>query len=144
MTPRHIGERDFKRDEKIAKLAKERRESKKASSSRRIPIDHTIPSWKRGSYTAINSFLASHDIDRMVPNKITTESRANEHNENQNENSGTIVEFQTNASGNSALTDGASSYTGSPIYFFLCSFFTLTVGYLLPAFEDKLLLIVVG
>jgi len=55
--PRHVRARDFKRDEKIAKLAKERRESKKASSSRKVPIDPTIPSWKRGVYTVINSFF---------------------------------------------------------------------------------------
>ena len=82
MPPRHIRARDFKRDEKIVELAKERRESKKASSSRRVPIDPTIPSWKRGVYTAINSFLASHDGERMVVANIAAEAKANEHNEN--------------------------------------------------------------
>uniref|UniRef100_M1DZ00 Uncharacterized protein n=1 Tax=Solanum tuberosum TaxID=4113 RepID=M1DZ00_SOLTU len=93
MPPRHIRARDFKKDEKIVESKKERRESKKASSSRRVPIDPTIPSWKRRVYTAIDSFLVSHDGDRMVSANIATEAKANEHNENQNDNPGTIVEF---------------------------------------------------
>uniref|UniRef100_M1DQT4 Uncharacterized protein n=1 Tax=Solanum tuberosum TaxID=4113 RepID=M1DQT4_SOLTU len=93
MPPRQVRARDFKRDEKIAELAKEIRESKKASSSRRVPIDPTIPSLKCGVCTAVNSFLASHDVDRMVAASIVAETRASEHNENQNDNPGTIVEF---------------------------------------------------
>uniref|UniRef100_M1DPV1 Uncharacterized protein n=1 Tax=Solanum tuberosum TaxID=4113 RepID=M1DPV1_SOLTU len=108
MPPRHIRARDFKRDEKVAGLAKERRESKTASSSRRVPIDPTIPSWKRGFYKAINFFFVSHDMDIMVAATIAAEARSNEQNENKNDNTGTIVEFQANASSNNAPIDGAS------------------------------------
>uniref|UniRef100_M1DSH1 Uncharacterized protein n=1 Tax=Solanum tuberosum TaxID=4113 RepID=M1DSH1_SOLTU len=108
MPSRHVRARGFKRDQKIPELAKERTESKKASSNRRVPIDPTIPSWKRGVYMAINSFLASHDVDRMGVANITTEDKENEHNESQNDNLGTIVEFQANASDNSSPTNGAS------------------------------------
>uniref|UniRef100_M1DS33 Uncharacterized protein n=1 Tax=Solanum tuberosum TaxID=4113 RepID=M1DS33_SOLTU len=108
MPPRHKRARDFKRDEKIVELAKERRESKKASSSKRVPIDPTIPLWKRGVYTGINSFLESHEGDKTVAANIAAENKANEHNENQNDNPGTIVEYQANKSGNNTPTDGAS------------------------------------
>ena len=47
-------------------------------------------------------------MDTMVDANVVAKARANEHNENQNDNSGTIVEFQANASGNSAPKDGAS------------------------------------
>uniref|UniRef100_M1DXU8 Integrase core domain containing protein n=1 Tax=Solanum tuberosum TaxID=4113 RepID=M1DXU8_SOLTU len=46
MPPRHVRAQDFKRDEKIEELAKERRESKKASSNRRVPL---IPLFLRGN-----------------------------------------------------------------------------------------------
>uniref|UniRef100_M1DAN9 Uncharacterized protein n=1 Tax=Solanum tuberosum TaxID=4113 RepID=M1DAN9_SOLTU len=108
MPPRHVNARDFKRDEKIAELTKERRESKKASASRRIPIDPAIPSWRRGLYTAANSFLVAHEVDRMVEANIVAEARTNEHNETQNDNPGAIVEFQANPAGNNALIDEAS------------------------------------
>uniref|UniRef100_M1DYA6 Uncharacterized protein n=1 Tax=Solanum tuberosum TaxID=4113 RepID=M1DYA6_SOLTU len=108
MSPRHVRARDFKRDEKIAELAKERRESKKASASRRIPIDPTILSWRRGLYTAADSFLAAHDVDKMVEANIAVEARTKEHNETQNDNPGAIVEFQANAAGNNAPIDEAS------------------------------------
>uniref|UniRef100_M1DBT9 Uncharacterized protein n=1 Tax=Solanum tuberosum TaxID=4113 RepID=M1DBT9_SOLTU len=108
MPPRLIRERDFKRDEKIVELAKQRSESKKASSRRIVPIDPTIPSWKRKAYTTINSFLASHDEERMVAANIAAEAKENENSENQNENSGTIVEFQANTSGNNTPTNGAN------------------------------------
>uniref|UniRef100_M1DZY9 Uncharacterized protein n=1 Tax=Solanum tuberosum TaxID=4113 RepID=M1DZY9_SOLTU len=100
MPPRHVRAREFKRDEKIAELAKERKESKKASASRKTPIDPAIPSWKRGFYTAIDSFLAGHEVDIMVAGNIATEAR--------NDSPGTIVAFQANASGNDASTNGAS------------------------------------
>ena len=45
MPPRHVRARDFKREEKIVELTKERKESKKATASGMIPIDPTIPSW---------------------------------------------------------------------------------------------------
>uniref|UniRef100_M1BHZ6 Integrase core domain containing protein n=1 Tax=Solanum tuberosum TaxID=4113 RepID=M1BHZ6_SOLTU len=108
MSPRHVRARDFKRDEKIAELVIERKESKKASVSRRIPIDPTIHSWKRGLHITINSFWAAHELDKMIAAHIAVEVRANEHNATQNDNPGTIVEFQANASGNDAPTDGAS------------------------------------
>uniref|UniRef100_M1DY23 Integrase core domain containing protein n=1 Tax=Solanum tuberosum TaxID=4113 RepID=M1DY23_SOLTU len=105
MPPRHIREKYFKRDKKIVELAKKRRESKKASSSRRVPIDPTIPSWKCRVHRAINSFLVSHEGDIMVDTNIVAEAKENEHNENQNDNPGTIFEFLANASGNNTTTD---------------------------------------
>uniref|UniRef100_M1DP76 Putative plant transposon protein domain-containing protein n=1 Tax=Solanum tuberosum TaxID=4113 RepID=M1DP76_SOLTU len=107
MPPRHVRGRDLKRDERIVEVAKERRESKKASASRRIPMDPAIPSWRRGLYTAANFFLAAHDVDRMVEANIAAEARTKEHNETQNDNPGAIVEFQANAAGKNASTDEA-------------------------------------
>uniref|UniRef100_M1DUF1 Uncharacterized protein n=1 Tax=Solanum tuberosum TaxID=4113 RepID=M1DUF1_SOLTU len=94
MLPRQVRARDFKRDEKIAKLAKERKKSKKASASRRIPVDPTIPSWKRGFYTATNSFKEAHELGEMIVTNIAAEARADAPNVTQNDNPGTIVEFQ--------------------------------------------------
>lgn len=82
MTPQHVRARDFKKDERIAELAKQRRESKKTNASRRISIDRTIPPWRRGLHTVVNSFLAAHDVDRMVEANITAEAEAKENNEN--------------------------------------------------------------
>uniref|UniRef100_M1D8D2 Uncharacterized protein n=1 Tax=Solanum tuberosum TaxID=4113 RepID=M1D8D2_SOLTU len=108
MPPRHARARDFKRDEKIAELSKERKESKKASASGRIPIDPTIPSWRHRLYTTANFFLAARDVDRMVEAKVATEARTKKHNETQYDNPGAIIELQTNAAGNNA-TDEANA-----------------------------------
>uniref|UniRef100_M1DEG2 Uncharacterized protein n=1 Tax=Solanum tuberosum TaxID=4113 RepID=M1DEG2_SOLTU len=105
MPPQHARARGFKRDEKIAELTKERKESKKANASGRIPIDPTIPSWRRRLHTSTNSFLAAHDVDRIAEAKVAAEARTKKHNETQNDNPGAIVEFQTNAIGNNALTN---------------------------------------
>ena len=40
--PRHIRAQELKRNKKIQELAKELKEIKKASASRRMPIDRTI------------------------------------------------------------------------------------------------------
>ena len=58
MSSRQVRAWEFKRDKNIGELAKERREKKKKSSSKRVPIDPTIPSWKCGVSTTINSLMA--------------------------------------------------------------------------------------
>jgi len=47
-------------------------------------------------------------VDKMGVANITTEAKENEHNENQNDNPGTIVEFQANSSGSNTPTNGES------------------------------------
>uniref|UniRef100_M1DNU7 Uncharacterized protein n=1 Tax=Solanum tuberosum TaxID=4113 RepID=M1DNU7_SOLTU len=101
--PRNIRAREFKEDEKKVELARQRKCTKEARARRRIPIDPTIPPWRRGFYTTIDSFLAAHDVDRMGESNIAAEAKANENNANQNENtSGAIVLYQVVASNTNA------------------------------------------
>ena len=66
---------EFKRDKNIGYLAKERREKKKKSSSRRFPVDPTFTLWKCGVYTAINSLMAAQNLDRMIADNIAAEAK---------------------------------------------------------------------
>ena len=76
MLSRQLRAWEFKRDKKIAELAKKRNEKKKTTSSKRVPIDPTIPSWKCRVYTAINSLMAAQNMERMIANNIAAESKA--------------------------------------------------------------------
>uniref|UniRef100_M1DK67 Uncharacterized protein n=1 Tax=Solanum tuberosum TaxID=4113 RepID=M1DK67_SOLTU len=97
--PRNIRAREFKEDEKKAKLARQRKYTKEARAKRKTLIDPTIPLWRHGFYTAVDSFLAAHDMDRMGEANIAAEAKANENNANQNGNtSGAIVLYQADAS----------------------------------------------
>ena len=75
MLSRQVRAWDFKRDKKIAELAKKRKENKKTSSSKTVPIDPTIPSWKCGVYTAINFLMAAQNLDRMIADNIAAEAK---------------------------------------------------------------------
>ena len=76
--PRHIRAREFRDEEKIAELAKQRNYTKEARAKRRIPIDPNVPSWARGFGNAVHAFRAFHEIDRMIAANITDEYRATE------------------------------------------------------------------
>uniref|UniRef100_M1DUB5 Uncharacterized protein n=1 Tax=Solanum tuberosum TaxID=4113 RepID=M1DUB5_SOLTU len=54
--PRSVRACEFKEDEKKAELARQRKHTKEARARRRIPIDPTIPPWRRGFYTTIDFF----------------------------------------------------------------------------------------
>uniref|UniRef100_M1DJ64 Integrase core domain containing protein n=1 Tax=Solanum tuberosum TaxID=4113 RepID=M1DJ64_SOLTU len=76
MPPRHIRAQNSKRDAGTTDHTKVRSENKKASSSRRIPIDPNAPLWARGFINAIHSFGEAHDLDKMVEANIATEVEA--------------------------------------------------------------------
>ena len=76
-------------------------EGKKPSASKRTnPRDPTIPSWRRGFFIAIHSFLAAHDLDNL------SKSAAAESFE---EAPGAIIKFQADTSGTDAWTEGATN-----------------------------------
>ena len=75
MKARQVRAWEFKRDKNICDLSKERREKKKKSSSKRVPINPTIPSWKCGVNTTINSLMAVQNLDRMIAYNIVAEDK---------------------------------------------------------------------
>uniref|UniRef100_M1DFM7 Uncharacterized protein n=1 Tax=Solanum tuberosum TaxID=4113 RepID=M1DFM7_SOLTU len=108
--PWNVKAREFKEDEKKTELARQRKYTKEDRARRRIPIDPTIPPWRRGFYTTIDSFLAAHYVDRMGEDNIAAEAKANENNANQNGNtSEAIVLYQADASNTNAHADEANA-----------------------------------
>lgn len=73
MPPIHIRAREFKRDENIVEVAKERKEKRKASSSRKVPIVPSIQSWKWGFINIIKDFKEDQDMDNIVKANIVSE-----------------------------------------------------------------------
>lgn len=106
--------REFTRDEKIKKLAKEKIYKNKESFRKMFPIDPTIPSWKRGFIYAINAFNAIHDVGEMVEVNIVVEVaiEATKDIETQKQDDATLSTstlIQIYAPGTDAMLDRASS-----------------------------------
>uniref|UniRef100_M1DX07 Uncharacterized protein n=1 Tax=Solanum tuberosum TaxID=4113 RepID=M1DX07_SOLTU len=87
--PRHIRAQNSRRDAGTTDQPKARSENKKASSSRRIPIDSNVPLWARGFINAIHAFGEAHDLNNMAKANIDTTTEANTNNENQSRNDNT-------------------------------------------------------
>uniref|UniRef100_M1DTS7 Uncharacterized protein n=1 Tax=Solanum tuberosum TaxID=4113 RepID=M1DTS7_SOLTU len=104
--PRHIRAREFKKDEKKAELARQRKYTKEPRAKIRIPIDPNVPPEARSLVNAMRAFEAAHEIDQMIAANLAAEAKSKANNENQNNNtSGTIVSLQGDASGTDALAD---------------------------------------
>uniref|UniRef100_M1DHG1 Uncharacterized protein n=1 Tax=Solanum tuberosum TaxID=4113 RepID=M1DHG1_SOLTU len=99
MPPRHIGSQNSRRDAGTTDHPKARSENKKASSSRRIPIDLNVPVWARGFINVVHPFGVAHDLDNIAKANIAA-TEANADNENQSHNDNTL--------GTDAQTDGAT------------------------------------
>jgi len=84
--PRHIRAREFKKDEKKAELARQRKYTNEARAKRRIPIDPNVPSWARSFVNAIRAFGAAQEIDQMIAANLAAEAKAEANNEDQNNN----------------------------------------------------------
>uniref|UniRef100_M1DS86 Uncharacterized protein n=1 Tax=Solanum tuberosum TaxID=4113 RepID=M1DS86_SOLTU len=74
--PRHIRSQKFRRYAKKPNKTKEKTKSKEASSSRRISIEPTVPSWARGFITMILNFGAACDLDAMIMANIAAAAEA--------------------------------------------------------------------
>uniref|UniRef100_M1DME4 Uncharacterized protein n=1 Tax=Solanum tuberosum TaxID=4113 RepID=M1DME4_SOLTU len=104
--PSHIRAREFKKDEKKAELAKQRKYTKEATARRRIPIDPNVPPGTRSLVNAMRTFEAAHEIDQIIAANLAAEAKAKAKNENQNNNTpGTIVSLQGDKSGTDTLAD---------------------------------------
>uniref|UniRef100_M1DHU2 Integrase core domain containing protein n=1 Tax=Solanum tuberosum TaxID=4113 RepID=M1DHU2_SOLTU len=102
--PRHIRAINFKKDEKATNQYKPDNEGKKPSANRKTnPRDPTVPSWRRGFFTAIHSFLAAHDFDNL------SKSAAAESSE---EAQGAIVKIPEGHSGHVLSPEGKDQAGG--------------------------------
>ena len=101
MPPRHIKAQNSRRDAGTSDHLKARSENKKASSSRRIPINPNVPLWARGFINVMHAFGAAHDLDNMANANIAAATEANTDNENQSQND--------NTPGTDAQTDRATA-----------------------------------
>uniref|UniRef100_M1E1B5 Uncharacterized protein n=1 Tax=Solanum tuberosum TaxID=4113 RepID=M1E1B5_SOLTU len=101
MPPRQIREKYFRKDTNEVNPPKTGSKGKKPSYNKRsIPRDPTVPSWTRGIYTAIHSFLAVHYLDNFSKSVVAEPSEVAP---------GTIIQVQANISGTDAQTDGATT-----------------------------------
>uniref|UniRef100_M1DZT9 Integrase core domain containing protein n=1 Tax=Solanum tuberosum TaxID=4113 RepID=M1DZT9_SOLTU len=95
MPPRHVRAQEFKRDEKKAELARQRKHTEEAKAKRQIPIDINEPPWARSSVNAIWAYGAAHEIDQMIAANLAAEAKAKANNKDQNNNTlRTIVSLQ--------------------------------------------------
>uniref|UniRef100_M1DAW4 Uncharacterized protein n=1 Tax=Solanum tuberosum TaxID=4113 RepID=M1DAW4_SOLTU len=101
MPPRQTREKNFRKNTKAIGPPKIDNEGKKPNASKKTNHrDPTILSWRRGFFTAINSFLEAHDLDNL------SKSVAAESSE---EAPRTIIKFQSDTSSTDALADGANA-----------------------------------
>uniref|UniRef100_M1DJM5 Uncharacterized protein n=1 Tax=Solanum tuberosum TaxID=4113 RepID=M1DJM5_SOLTU len=104
--PRHARAREFRKEEKRAKMARQRKYTKEAREKRRIPFDHNVRPCGRSLVNAIHSFRASQEIDQMIATNIDIEDKAKANNGDQNDNAlGTIVLLHKDAPGIDAPAD---------------------------------------
>jgi len=123
MPPRKIRAKNFSKNTKAIYPPKMDNEGKKPSTSKRTnPRDPTIPSWSRGFFTAIHSFLAAHDLDNL------SKSAAAESSEEAPE---TIIKFQADTSSTNVLIEWRDCIYRIPLYLPLCLYFTFWIHYYL-------------
>uniref|UniRef100_M1DRA1 Uncharacterized protein n=1 Tax=Solanum tuberosum TaxID=4113 RepID=M1DRA1_SOLTU len=74
--PRHIRARELRKEEKKAKLARQRKYTNEARAKRRISIDPNVPSWARTFVNAIRAFGEAQEIDQMIAANLAAEAKA--------------------------------------------------------------------
>lgn len=122
MTPRQVRSTNFKKSKKEKNPPKMENEEKMPNTGKRTnPSDPTIPSWKHGVFTAIHSFLATHDLDNF--NKLFA-------SESFEEALGTIIPCHACKSDNDAQTHKVTVLTWS-----LSTFFSVFLYYSLLDFS---------
>uniref|UniRef100_M1DEX4 Uncharacterized protein n=1 Tax=Solanum tuberosum TaxID=4113 RepID=M1DEX4_SOLTU len=99
MPPRQTREKNFRKNIEAIDPPKTDNEGKKPSASKKTNHrDPTIPSWRRGYFTTIHSFLAAHDLDSLSKSAAAKSFE---------EAPRTIIQSQSDTSGTNALADGA-------------------------------------
>uniref|UniRef100_M1D9X0 Uncharacterized protein n=1 Tax=Solanum tuberosum TaxID=4113 RepID=M1D9X0_SOLTU len=95
---RHVRAREFRKEEKRAEMAKQRKYTKKAKEKRQIPFDLNVRPCDRSLVNAIHAFRAAQEIDQMIAANLALEAKAKANSEDQNDNvPGTIVLLQKDA-----------------------------------------------
>uniref|UniRef100_M1DYP4 Integrase core domain containing protein n=1 Tax=Solanum tuberosum TaxID=4113 RepID=M1DYP4_SOLTU len=108
--PRHVGTREFRKEEKRVEMPRQRKYTKEARKKRRIPFDLNIRPCDRSLVNAMHALRASQEIDLMIAANLATETKAKANNGNQNDNAPmTITLLQKDAPGTDAQTDGATA-----------------------------------
>lgn len=102
------------------------RESKRASSSRRVPIGPTTLSWKCGFFTVIRSFAVGHDLNMMITNNVVIKVKVNIQHENKNDVAGIDCMDR--------WSEKLDNIHSLPLSLF---FFILSAGYLSVVFDEK-------
>jgi len=104
--PMHIGAREFRHDEKRAELARQRKYTKEARKTRRIPFDLNVRPCDRSLVNAIHAFRAAQEIDQMIVANLAAEAKAKANNGDQNNKAPrTIVLLQEDAPGTDPPAD---------------------------------------
>uniref|UniRef100_M1E1A9 Uncharacterized protein n=1 Tax=Solanum tuberosum TaxID=4113 RepID=M1E1A9_SOLTU len=86
MPPRQTRAKNFWKNTKATNPPKMDNEGKKPSASKRKNSRYpTIPSWRRGFFTTIHSFLVAHDLDNLSKSAVAESSE---------EAPGAIIKFQ--------------------------------------------------
>ena len=100
MPPRQTRAKNFRKNIKAIDPPKTDNEGRKPSASKKTNHrDPTIPSWRRGFFIAIHSFLAAHDLDNLSKSVAAESSK---------EAPGAIIKFQADILGTNAQTDGVT------------------------------------
>uniref|UniRef100_M1DZ89 Integrase core domain containing protein n=1 Tax=Solanum tuberosum TaxID=4113 RepID=M1DZ89_SOLTU len=101
MPPRYTKAKNFRKDEKATNPSKLDNDGKKPCANKKTnPRDPSVPSWRRGFFTAIHSSLIAHDFDNLSKSVAAESSK---------EASRAIVKFQKDTQGTDAPTDGATA-----------------------------------
>uniref|UniRef100_M1DSM4 Uncharacterized protein n=1 Tax=Solanum tuberosum TaxID=4113 RepID=M1DSM4_SOLTU len=104
--PRHIRAREFRKDEKRAELARQRKYTKEAREKRQIHFDLNVRPCDRSLVNAIHAFRAAQEIDQMIIANLAAEAKAKANNGDQNKKAPrTIVLLQEDALDTDSPTD---------------------------------------
>jgi len=101
MPSRQTRAKNFRKNTKAIDPPKTDNEGKKPSASKKTNHrDPTSPSWRRGFFTAIHSFLVAHDLDSLSKSATNVPPE---------ETSSTDSQIQSDTSGTDAQADGATA-----------------------------------
>uniref|UniRef100_M1DPS8 Uncharacterized protein n=1 Tax=Solanum tuberosum TaxID=4113 RepID=M1DPS8_SOLTU len=104
--PRHVREQEFRKEEKRAEMARQRKYTKEAREKRRTPFDLNVRPSDQSLVNAIHAFRAAQEIDQMIAANHAAEAKAKANSGDQNDNApGTIFLLQKDAPGIDAPAD---------------------------------------